>query len=152
MRKLPTHLKRLHYLVEELTRKATNEKRLDFGIWTVCVHFSSVESNLNSLWFTMFARVSGTINATVLQEYTGSSCERKCRETTKRGCPGSKSGEKCNKLTYGCLKFQKKSPMLGFFLYILFVSSMGMENLTFLVKFGCFIVVSGSLCAFVHHQ
>jgi abnormal spindle-like microcephaly-associated protein len=31
IRKLPTHLKRLHGLVEELTRKASNEKRLDFG-------------------------------------------------------------------------------------------------------------------------
>lgn len=31
IRKLPTHLKRLQGLVEELTRKASNEKRSDFG-------------------------------------------------------------------------------------------------------------------------
>ena len=31
MRKLPTHLKRLHSLVEELTRKASNERRLGSG-------------------------------------------------------------------------------------------------------------------------
>lgn len=36
IRKLPTHLKRLHSLVEELTRKASYEKRLDSGRINAC--------------------------------------------------------------------------------------------------------------------
>jgi hypothetical protein len=55
------------------------------------------------------------INATMMQEYTGTSCERKCREKIKRGCSSSKSGSKWSSLGIdACIR----CIMLGLVVYI----------------------------------
>lgn len=141
IRKLPTHLKRLQGLVEELTRKASNEKRSDFGSWSLL----ELEFIYGSLHLPL-CMYDIPINATLMQEYTGTGCERKCREKIKRGCSSSKSGSKWSSLGIDACK--RGIMLVISCIYLpLKLHIQWYENLTVLVKFvDCFVFVRIFVC------